>query len=57
MLFGMISKTHFQDNLVFSFFLFGLLVKICRYILTGFPKGNRDMMYASDPGFQESVRF
>ena len=33
-------RTHFQDNQIPSFVLFGEFVKIYRYIYSGFPEGN-----------------
>ena len=43
-------RTHFQDNLVHFFVLFGVFGKIYRFIYAGFPKGN-NRWQAPDPRF------
>ena len=43
-------RTHFQDNLVHFFFLFGVFGKIYRFIYAVFPKGN-NRWQTPDPRF------
>ena len=47
-------RTHFQDNLVHFFVLFGVFGKIYRFIYSGFPKGN-NRWQAPDPIFKGPV--